>query len=177
MPSPLSDPAAAEAEPTPPAVFERLHPNARLLLRLTTMLGIALPFAGATAVLALIAATELDVARSQLLLAAVAGSLLLSLPAGWAYGGLRYRHVRYRLDASGLEIHRGVLWRTETRIPRSRVQHTDINRGPLDRRLGLASLRVFTAGTRLASVDLDGLDAARATELRDALLDGHDDAV
>jgi membrane protein YdbS with pleckstrin-like domain len=54
------------------------------------------------------------------------------------------------------------------------VQHTDIQRGPLDRRLGLAELLIHTAGTQMATVRLPGLTADRASALRDALLEGHD---
>jgi hypothetical protein len=60
-------------------------------------------------------------------------------------------------------------WRTGTQ--------RDINHGPLDRRLGLATLRVYTAGTRLASVTLDGLPEARALQLRDALVAADPDVV
>ena len=79
-----------------------------------------------------------------------------------------------RLDRHGLEIHRGVWWRSRIRVPRSRVQHTDVHQGPLDRRWGLADLTVFTAGTEAAAIRLPGLPAERALALRDALLQGHD---
>ncbi len=62
-------------------------------------------------------------------------------------------------------------------MPRSRVQHTDINRGPIDRWLGLAELKVHTAGTRLASISLGGLSEQQARDLRNALLGEDDDAV
>ena len=74
-------------------------------------------------------------------------------------------------------MRRGVFWRSETLVPRSRVQHIDLNRGPLDRRFGLATLKVYTAGTKLASVSVDGLPEARAAQLRDALVSHDDDAV
>ena len=73
-----------------------------------------------------------------------------------------------------MEIHRGIWWRSEIRVLRSRVQHTDLQRGPLDRRLGLADLDLHTAGSKNATVKLPGLDVDRAIALRDALLQGHD---
>jgi membrane protein YdbS with pleckstrin-like domain len=69
-----------------------------------------------------------------------------------------------------LLIQRGVLWRTETRVPRTRIQHTDVSQGPLERSFGLATLVVHTAGTRFAVVDLPGLLTSDAEALRDALL-------
>ncbi len=71
---------------------------------------------------------------------------------------------------------RGVWWRNESFVPRSRIQHTDVNQGPLARRLGIASLLVHTAGTHLAHLGVNGLPHEAAIELRDRLLnrDGRD---
>ena len=110
-------------------------------------------------------------------LAAWAIGALLMLLVGWIVGGMRWSRTGFALDPGALRIRRGIIWRSETLVPRSRVQHTDLNRGPLDRRLGLATLKVYTAGTKLASVSLDGLPADRAAELRDALVAADDDAV
>jgi uncharacterized protein len=81
-----------------------------------------------------------------------------------------YRHRGYLVDAHGIEIRSGVVWRQVVAIPRSRVQHIDLSQGPLERSYGLATLSIHTAGTRYSRVDLPGLDHAVARELRDALL-------
>ena len=44
-----------------------------------------------------------------------------------------HRHASYKADALGIEIRRGVLWRKVIHVPRSRVQHTDVSQGPLER--------------------------------------------
>lgn len=91
---------------------------------------------------------------------------------------LRYRYTSYRVDPQGLRIRRGVLWRSEISIPRSRVQHTDVSRGPVERGFDLATLIVHTAGTENASISLGGLRMARAHAIRDYLIEeGGDDAV
>jgi hypothetical protein len=77
---------------------------------------------------------------------------------------------RCRLLLDGLWIERGVYWRRETFVPRARVQHTDVNQGPLARRFGIAELKVFTAGTQAAEIEVDGLAHADALALRDRLL-------
>lgn len=81
----------------------------------------------------------------------------------------RLRRTRWRLDAQGLGLRRDLLWQLETRVPLSRVQHLDLRRGPLQRRAGLATLVVHTAGTRLSAVTINGLDAVDAEYLRDTL--------
>jgi membrane protein YdbS with pleckstrin-like domain len=87
---------------------------------------------------------------------------------------VEYRRFSYALGAERIEIRRGVLWRTQTSVPKSRVQHIDVAQGPLERRYGLATLSIYTAGTEYARVDLPGLTYARAVDIRDRLLPGHD---
>ena len=50
---------------------------------------------------------------------------------------IAYRHWSYRIDREGILIRRGVYWRNVINVPRSRVQHTDVVQGPLERRHGL----------------------------------------
>ncbi len=109
-----------------------------------------------------------------LALAALVSSLMLKI-------GLRYipayiANFRCELNDDGLLVKRGVWWHTESFIPRARIQHTDVNQGPIERRYGLASLKVFTAGTQISEIEVPGLIHADALALRDQLLGraGHD---
>lgn len=97
---------------------------------------------------------------------------------GERWPALDYAHADYQLDGDGLQVRRGVLWRAVTHVPRSRVQHTDVSQGPLERRYGLGTLVVYTAGTDHARVALPGLAHEVATALRDELrAERVDDAV
>jgi uncharacterized protein len=92
---------------------------------------------------------------------------------GWlayAWPAIDYRHQSYRLDDRGIEIRRGVLWRDVTNVPRSRIQHTDVAQGPLERRFGLGTLVVYTAGSDHARVSLGGLPHDVALRIREHLL-------
>ena len=91
---------------------------------------------------------------------------------GFVWPALSYRHTSYRLDPDGIRIRRGVLWRSEVTVPRSRVQHTDVSRGPIERYFDLATLVIHTAGTQHASVSLGGLADESAYPIRDYLLVG-----
>ena len=107
-----------------------------------------------------------------------AGVLMLSAAgaaACYLWPAVRYRHVRYRLDAHGVTIRRGVVWHTVTSVPTSRVQHTDVSRGPVERYFDLATLVIHTAGTRDASVALGGLGHRAALALRDRLIEAGGD--
>lgn len=91
---------------------------------------------------------------------------------------IAHRHTAYKVDGRGIEIRRGILWRKMIHVPRSRVQHTDVSQGPLERRYDLATLILYTAGTSYARVDLHGLDHATALRIRDHFVSSEgDDAV
>ncbi len=98
--------------------------------------------------------------------AAAAG--LAWLAHGWPV--VVHRYARYRVDGQGIEIRQGVAWRRIINVPRSRVQHTDVSQGPIERSFGLGTLVIFTAGTEHARVQLHGLDHRVALGIRDHLL-------
>jgi len=89
---------------------------------------------------------------------------------------IEFKYFRYRLDALGIDIRAGVVWRRLISVPRSRVQHIDVLQGPIERRFALATLSIYTAGTEFAKVDLPGLPYARAVKIRDHLLPGREHA-
>lgn len=103
--------------------------------------------------------------------------LAVALLLAWlaqAWPEIEYRRISYALDPEHIEIRRGVIWRAITSVPKSRVQHIDVAQGPLERRYGLATLSIYTAGTEYARVDLPGLRHERAIAIRDRLLPGRD---
>ena len=140
-------------------------------------------FVAVLAMVSFVAAMVLWIASRML----VAGLVLLPVWAiavaavawhAYRWPAIAYRHASYRVDAHGLEILRGVYWRTVTNVPRSRVQHTDVSQGPLERRYGLGTLVVYTAGTLHSQVNLSGLDFTVASRVRAHLLPGEEgDAV
>ena len=98
-----------------------------------------------------------------------AGTIVL----GWLsqrWPAIEYRHMAYRVDADGIEIRAGVYWRRIMTVPRSRVQHTDVVQGPLERKYGLGRLVIYTAGTDHSRVELPGLEHQTAVRIRDHLL-------
>jgi membrane protein YdbS with pleckstrin-like domain len=156
----------------------RLDPGQVTLERISrgifTAVLAALSFAGLLIVMLSASPTRLGVA---LLLVGWA-SLIVGLAAlAWFWPPLSHRHVSYRLDGDGIRIRRGVVWRSVTSVPHTRVQHTDVSQGPLERSFDLATLIIHTAGTQNASVSLSGLRHADALRIRDHLIDvdGRDD--
>jgi len=81
----------------------------------------------------------------------------------------RYGVWRFELRDDDLYIHRGVFTRTKTVVPFVRVQHVDSRRSPLERTVGLATVVVYTAGSRSSDVAIPGLTPARAEALQESL--------
>ena len=155
------------------ADWHQLPTRGASLAALGGAFGAAIPAAFALGALAVV--TKLG---SPWLLAP-AGALVGALFGAWL-GYKRHRRTLWRLDGDGFAVQRGRWWRIESRIPISRVQHLDLKRGPLERAMGLATLVIHTAGTRMAAVSVNGLDDADAERLRDRLarqLDSDDDAL
>jgi hypothetical protein len=88
----------------------------------------------------------------------------------WRYPVLAHRRLRYAVNERGIEIRKGVWWRSVVSVSKHRVQHTDVEQGPLMRKLGIAKLVIHTAGTQHAKVELPGLEQELATQVRDHLI-------
>lgn len=98
---------------------------------------------------------------------------VIGLALSWTWPALYYRHLSYGVDDTGIVIQRGVLWRSHIALPRVRIQHSDVSQGPLQRRYGVATLKLYTAGSRYTRIELAGLAHAEAIALRDTLLAGN----
>jgi membrane protein YdbS with pleckstrin-like domain len=87
------------------------------------------------------------------------------------YSVLRYRNWFFQVEDEYLEINHGVIRKVSAVIPFVRVQHIDTNRGPLERILGLASIRIYTAGSKGADMRIPGLKRERAEKMQEELRD------
>jgi len=60
----------------------------------------------------------------------------------------------------------GLFWRKTVIVAFNRVQHVEVSSGPLQRKFGLASVKLFTAGGSSVDLKIDGLMAGRAEDIR-----------
>jgi membrane protein YdbS with pleckstrin-like domain len=167
----MAGPVTLPAQPTAgeEEVFP-LHPRARALWVVQTAVAATL---GAVPALGAFLLSGRWLAALAVPFAAVAVVIAASV-----YGRAFLRRFRCRLLHDGLLIERGVWWRSETFVPRARIQHTDVEEGPLQRRLGMATLEVYTAGTHASRLAVHSLSREAALTLRDRLLGrGGSDAV
>ena len=142
-----------------------LHKQERSYLKINRMVALiifAIIFIAATVI------TYLSPAPYWLMLL-IDGAIVLITAAVFWYQGVAYKHFSYDMNEYGLYINQGVIWQRKIIVPRNRVQHTDVEQGPLMRKYGLAELTVHTAGTRNASVKLPGIKHELAEQLRESL--------
>jgi putative membrane protein len=104
-------------------------------------------------------------ARRQWWLLALGALVLL------AWSTLEWLRRTYALEGGALRLEEGVLARKLRAVPFDRIQQVDLVRKPLHRLLGVATLRVVTAGGgSAAEVDLDVVTLPEAQVLRASLL-------
>ena len=65
----------------------------------------------------------------------------------------------------------GVIWRSVTAIPYNRIQHVETSNTPFDRKFGVATLQLFTAGGSGGDLKIGGLGAEVAEKLCIYVLD------
>ena len=137
--------------------FEVVDPN---WLRVS-LIGIGL---FATAVVASGGVLLLLLDFSWVLLVAVVGLLVAS---GLIAMGrvLEVRHIAYQVRQHDLSYRSGVLTKRVSTVPFVRVQHARIRQGPVQRRFGLATLEINSAGPDLRIQGLAGDTADRLKAL------------
>ena len=116
-------------------------------------------------------------------LIALASLLLLIVIIAFTYfwAKLSYHYYHYQLTDDCFRKELGVVYKKYVSIPYDRIQNIDINRGIIDRLLGLSTLLIQTAGSSMAIGNrhsygfgaegtIPGLSKENAEELRDELI-------
>lgn len=151
----MSDEVTFDAPPS-----HRLDPRALVLWRMVaglwTVAGAAAAVGGAVAVVALDLPVVLAVLPAIAVVVLGAIGVLVAPRAA-------YSRWRYGIDDHEIDLQRGWVWLERTLVPMARVQHVETEHGPLQRRLGLATVRVYTAA---GSFDIPALDEHAAAGLR-----------
>ncbi len=93
------------------------------------------------------------------------GGLILAWPS------VAVPHRGYVLRDRDILFRKGVVWRSVTAVPFNRIQHVETSNTPFDRRYGLATLQLFTAGGSGADLKIEGLGDDIAERLRATILE------
>ncbi|BDI59702.1 PH domain-containing protein [Qipengyuania nanhaisediminis] len=142
----------------------RLHPNYKLLMRFGALIAGLVLFI-AVAVVEGILRSELGLPMGVLLMPGA----IIAIIIGFRVPVARYNARGYQISRDRLRVVRGIWWHSDTIVPFGRVQHIDVDQGPVERALGIATMTLHTAGSHNASVRLPGLGHERAIAMREAI--------
>lgn len=137
-----------------------LNPAYVITTRIASALGL-LPF--------LIGAGVLEFAQLLPSGGVIVPALLLYIFIAFVVPARKYRHWGYDIGSDRLRTVRGYMFYRDTVVPFGRIQHIDVDQGPIDRRYDLATLTVHTAGNHNSTVALPGLLHANALAMREAI--------
>jgi uncharacterized protein len=87
----------------------------------------------------------------------------------WFVPDRQYHRWGYDAGADRLRIESGYLFYSDTMVPYGRIQHIDVDQGPIERRYGLSTLSAHTAGTHGSTITLPGLRHEEAIALRERI--------
>jgi membrane protein YdbS with pleckstrin-like domain len=96
------------------------------------------------------------------------GVWLVVLVWMWWLIGRRVRSFGYAEREDDLLVTSGIMFRRLVVVPYGRMQLVDITAGPLDRRLGVATVQLHTAAAT-TNATIPGLPPAEASGMRDRL--------
>ena len=137
-----------------------LNPAHVSVSRIATGFGL-LPF--------LIGAGVLEVAQLLPPGSFIVPALLLYAYIAFVIPARRYRYWGYDMGTDRLRIVRGYMYHRDVVVPFGRIQHIDVDQGPIQRRYDLATLTVHTAGNQNSTVSLPGLLHADALTMRETI--------
>ncbi|MFC7070723.1 PH domain-containing protein [Halobaculum lipolyticum] len=100
---------------------------------------------------------------------ALIGVVPLAFLVGAGFAAVRWYRFEYEVLPEHLLVRSGVFSRQEREIPLRRIQNVDIRRSVLQRALGLATVRVETAGGSSTEATLDAVAVDDAERLREDL--------
>lgn len=78
--------------------------------------------------------------------------------------------LRYAVREHDVIRSSGLFWTTEILQPIKRIQHVEQTQGPLDKWLGLSTIKLYSAGTGNVTLRIPGLEAARAAAISRLIL-------
>ena len=87
------------------------------------------------------------------------------------YGTVADKRKFYALREHDISFTSGVIFINMVSQPVLRIQHVELRRGPIDRKLGLANLQVFSAGGALHTFEIPGLPIVEAQKIRQFILE------
>lgn len=105
--------------------------------------------------------------RTPLLMYSLAAGFIVLSVILWMAISISFTYSGYALREKDILFRRGWLIRKTSAIPLKRVQHVSVQSGPLERRYGLASISIYTAGSDEADLSIRGITTETAQQIKE----------
>ena len=86
---------------------------------------------------------------------------------GWISVNYGFRHSGYALRTKDILFKRGWIIRKIRVVPLKRIQHVSLQSGPVERKFGLASISIYTAGSEEADFTIRGITQQTAQQIKE----------
>lgn len=153
----LEAPAAMNFEPLSPAYKKMLMVSILLVLLVVVAVNLAINLVAAGSLQPLLTIVGAAGPIGVVLLGAI---LVLTLPK------MLWQSKGYQLREQDIHFRHGIIWHHVTSLPYVRIQHVELESGPVERYFKLATLKFYTAGGGAADMRIPGLPYAVASKLR-----------
>lgn len=100
-------------------------------------------------------------------MAYVGGILAILIAISFISIPIGYRKRSYALRERDLTYKKGWIFSSMITIPFNRIQHTEISRGPIERKFELSTLKIYTAGGSTSDLSIPGLESEEAEQLKE----------
>ena len=139
--------------------WQQLHPRYAAAIRVAATIALTIVAAAVT-----IAQIALDIPLAPTVMLYFA--LLIVITSAMIWPGISVQRQAYVLRDKDILFRKGVIWHAVTAIPFNRIQHVETSSTPLERKFGLATLQLFTAGGSGGDLKIGGLGKDVAEKLR-----------
>ena len=142
--------------------FQRIHKSYLKVILFNTFLVFALLFVGLFFLIDRKLNEEIPeyIVLIYILFVALFGLVVL-------YKIFGFSRRKYALRDKDISYKSGVIIKTMTTVPFSRIQHVEIDEGPISRYFGLASLSVYTAGDSSDDLDISCIKKEEALRIKE----------
>ena len=100
----------------------------------------------------------------------IVGVLTLLAITVYAIVVLGFKKKLYAVRERDIVYQSGLFWRKFTVLPYKRVQHAEVQQGPIDRMFELGKLNIYTAGGASSDMSISGLEINQAQSLKHFIL-------
>lgn len=97
---------------------------------------------------------------------ALYGILFLLIVYSFVVITLGFKRKKYALRERDIIYQTGLFWRSYTVLPFNRVQHAEVQQGPIERMFDLSRLKIYTAGGSSSDMSIPGLSPAQSQSIK-----------